>query len=196
MFMQDILQSAFDPEAFRRQAHALVDQLADHLARAQSGEGERVIAYRDPDAQLAYWQADFEKPPAEDPLPLLEEVLQGSVHLHHPRYMGHQVAPPLPLTALTGLLTGLLNNGMALYEMGQVSTAMERVVTDWLARKIGFTAEASGFLTRAVRWLRSRPCWRPGRPKPPATCGSMARPTGWRCWFPNRRTTAWTGPCG
>jgi len=147
MLMQDILQSAFDPEAFRRQAHALVDQLADHLVRAQSGAGERVIAYRDPDAQLAYWQADFEKPPAEDPLPMLEAVLQQSIHLHHPRYMGHQVAPPLPLTALTGLLTSLLNNGMALYEMGQVSTAMERIVTDWLARKIGFTAEASGFLT-------------------------------------------------
>jgi L-2,4-diaminobutyrate decarboxylase len=145
--MQDILQSAFDPEAFRRQGHALVDQLADHLARVQSGEGERVIAYRDPNEQLAYWQADFEKPPAEDPLPLLEDVLQGSIHLHHPRYMGHQVAPPLPLAALTALFTGLLNNGMALYEMGQVSTAMERVVTDWLARKIGFTAEASGFLT-------------------------------------------------
>ncbi len=147
MLMQDILQSAFDPEAFRRQAHALVDQLADHLARVQSGAPERVIAYQDPHAQLAYWQADFEKPPAEDPLPMLEAVLQGSIHLHHPRYMGHQVAPPLPLTALTGLLTGLLNNGMALYEMGQASTAMERVVTDWLARKIGFTAEASGFLT-------------------------------------------------
>ncbi|MBD0256147.1 MAG: pyridoxal-dependent decarboxylase, partial [Cytophagales bacterium] len=145
--MQDILQSAFDPEAFRRQGHALVDQLADHLARVQSGAGERVIAYRDPEAQLTYWQADFEKPPAEDPLPLLDDILQRSIHLHHPRYMGHQVAPPLPLTALTGLLTGLLNNGMALYEMGQASTAMERVVTDWLARKIGFTAEASGFLT-------------------------------------------------
>jgi L-2,4-diaminobutyrate decarboxylase len=61
--------------------------------------------------------------------------------------MGHQVAPPLPLAALTGLLTGLLNNGMALYEMGQVSTALERIVTDWLASKIGFGSEASGFLT-------------------------------------------------
>ncbi len=145
--MQDTLQSAFDPEAFRRQGHALVDKLADHLARTQGGETERVTDYEDPAAQLAYWQADFGQPPAADPLPLLEDVLARSIHLHHPRYMGHQVAPPLPLTALTGLLTGLLNNGMALYEMGQVSTALERVVTDWLARKIGFAAEASGFLT-------------------------------------------------
>jgi L-2,4-diaminobutyrate decarboxylase len=36
---------------------------------------------------------------------------------------------------------------MALYEMGQVSTALERVVTDWLAGKIGFSGDASGFLT-------------------------------------------------
>jgi L-2,4-diaminobutyrate decarboxylase len=145
--MEDLLGRAFDPEAFRRLGHALVDKLADHLANVRGADAGRVIDYRDPDAQLAYWQADFERPPAADPLPLLEDVLARSIHLHHPRYMGHQVAPPLPLAALTGLLTGLLNNGMALYEMGQVSTALERIVTDWLARRIGFTAEASGFLT-------------------------------------------------
>ncbi|CAA9283972.1 MAG: L-2,4-diaminobutyrate decarboxylase [uncultured Cytophagales bacterium] len=145
--MQDLLQSAFDPEAFRRQGHALVDTLAGYLAGAQTGRRETVTDYRHPDEELAYWQADFSRPPAGDPLPLLEDVLERSIHLHHPRYMGHQVAPPLPLAALTGMLTSLLNNGMALYEMGQVSTALERVVTDWLARKLGFPAAASGFLT-------------------------------------------------
>jgi L-2,4-diaminobutyrate decarboxylase len=61
--------------------------------------------------------------------------------------MGHQVSPPLPIAALAGLLTGLLNNGMAVYEMGLVSNPLERILSDLLAEKIGFTSQSSGLLT-------------------------------------------------
>jgi L-2,4-diaminobutyrate decarboxylase len=45
------------------------------------------------------------------------------------------------------LLGGTLNNGMAVYEMGMAPTAMERIVTDWLCRKVGYSERARGFLT-------------------------------------------------
>ncbi len=75
------------------------------------------------------WPADFPQSPAADPPAaigsILASVIAQSNHLHHPRYMGHQVTSPLPLAALTELTSKLLNNAMAVYEMGPVGTAME-----------------------------------------------------------------------
>ncbi|QHV95881.1 pyridoxal phosphate-dependent decarboxylase family protein [Spirosoma endbachense] len=144
--MNDSLLAAYSSETFRHQAHALVDLLADHLDTVGKAE-QAVLPYAEPDEQLAYWKADFQKPANADPLPLLADIVQRSIHLHNPRFMGHQVAPPLPLAALTGLLTGLLNNGMAVYEMGMTANALERIVTQWLARKMNFGNDASGVLT-------------------------------------------------
>jgi L-2,4-diaminobutyrate decarboxylase len=61
--------------------------------------------------------------------------------------MGHQVTPPVPVAALTGILTGILNNGMAVYEMGLVSNPLERILSELLASKIGYDTQASGLLT-------------------------------------------------
>lgn len=140
------LTTAYSPDDFRRQAHALVDLLADHLERTQTGTAP-VLNYAEPDDQLAYWQADFAKPINPDPVPLLANMLQRSIHLHNPAFMGHQVAPPLPLAALVGLLTGMLNQGQAVYEMGMTANALERIVTDWLAQKIRLGTGAGGLLT-------------------------------------------------
>lgn len=140
------LTQAYSPEHFRQEAHQLVDMLADYLSNAQNQALETVIPYRLPEENLEVWQQDFEEGKG-NPLTFFEKVIQQSTHLHHPRYMGHQVSPPLPIAALTGLLTGMLNNGMAVYEMGLVSNPLERILGDLLANKIGFTTHASGLLT-------------------------------------------------
>lgn len=144
--MNTLLTEAYSAEVFRRQGHALIDLLADHLAAAQAGSGP-VLDYQSPEDQLAYWQADFAQPTVADPVPLLADVLKRSIHLHHPQCMGHQVSPPLPLAALTGLLTGMLNQGMAVYEMGMTANALERLVTQWLASQLALGTEAGGLLT-------------------------------------------------
>lgn len=140
------LTAAYSPETFRQQAHALVDLLADHLARAEAGT-HPVLPYTEPDEQLAYWQADFQQPVNPDPLPLLTDMVRRSIHLHHPHFMGHQVAVPLPLAALTGLVTGMLNQGQAVYEMGMTANALERIVTQWLTGRLALGPDAGGLLT-------------------------------------------------
>lgn len=140
------LTDAYSPETFRQQAHALVDLVADYLARAGAGT-DPVLPYVEPDEQLAHWQADFQQPVNPDPLPLLANMVQRSIHLHHPQFMGHQVAVPLPLAALTGLATGMLNQGQAVYEMGMTANALERIVTQWLARRLAMGPDAGGLLT-------------------------------------------------
>ncbi|WP_338875702.1 aminotransferase class I/II-fold pyridoxal phosphate-dependent enzyme [Spirosoma sp. SC4-14] len=144
--MDNLLTAAYSPERFRQQAHTLVDLLADQLNQDERSN-EPVLPYAEPDELLAYWQADFQKPIDGDPLPVLTDIVKRSIHLHNPRYMGHQVAPPLPLAALTGVLTGLLNNGMAVYEMGMTANALERIVTQWMAEKMQLGPQAGGLLT-------------------------------------------------
>jgi L-2,4-diaminobutyrate decarboxylase len=145
-YMTPSLQAAFDPETFRQQGHQLIDLLANHLQQAESGENP-VLNYDQPDDQLAFWQHDFTQPSNPDPLPLFADILSRSIHLHNPRFMGHQVAVPLPLAALTGLLTGMLNQGQAVYEMGMTANALEQIVTQWLAQKLNSGPEAGGILT-------------------------------------------------
>lgn len=140
------LKAAYDPERLRREGHQIVDLLADYLAGLD--RGAPVLPQRTPDEQLARWPGAFPaQPQPEALLPLLSQVLRDSHHLHHPRYVGHQVTAPVPLLALLEAVAALLNNGMAVYEMGPVATAMERQVLRYLAAQLGFGGGADGFLT-------------------------------------------------
>lgn len=146
METRDILQRAYDPEQFRRQGHALIDQMADLLAEQTSGE-QPAIRYQTPEDSYATWQKDVQNAPHPDPLDLLRQTLQKGVQLHNPNYMGHQISPPVPVTALAGLVNDWMNNGMGVYEMGQVGVTLERLVCRIVARQMGFSETADGFLT-------------------------------------------------
>lgn len=140
------LEQAYDASAFRKLGHQLIDLLADHLEHAQNPGTDALINYRPPADELRFWQEDFAKAPAE-PLDFFRKVLDHSIHLHHPHYIGHQVSVPAPINALAGMVSDLLSNGTGVYEMGMSSNALERVVTDFTAQKIGYDKTASGFLT-------------------------------------------------
>jgi len=138
--------SPYDPNTFRDQGHRLIDRLADYLAQATSGDPVLpVLPHTDPNAMLAQWPCDFDRPISFETL--TERVLAGSNHLHHPRYMGHQVTSPLPLGALCELIDGLLNNANAVYEMGPVVTAIERNLSRWLGARLGWSEGCDGFFT-------------------------------------------------
>lgn len=136
----------YDPEAFRRDGHAVVDQLADYLATTGSAEGP-VLARRSPREVLASWPADFGAKPGASLVDLLPRVLDESHHLHHPRYIGHQVSAPIGTAALAELVGALLNNGTAEFDMGPVSNAMEARLLDWLGGLLGFSAPVEGVFT-------------------------------------------------
>ena len=126
---------------FRDRAHALVDVLADHLERCAAGEGP-AIPYRAPEEAYAYWR-DFAGTPDE----MLAAALAQSTAVHHPGYVGHQVAVPLPEAMLASWVSDVLNNGSAVYEMGMAANAIERRVTEELCAAFGLPAGASGIFT-------------------------------------------------
>jgi L-2,4-diaminobutyrate decarboxylase len=145
--MADLLQQAFDSEIFRQQGHQLVDQLADYLQQVLGRPAMPVLPWRDPAELRQEWQKLLADPLPSSFAELSEKLLQQSIHLHHPRCCGHQVAPPAPITALAELSSAFLNNSMAVYEVGPAGTAIEKAVLGWLAQRLGMATGSDGILT-------------------------------------------------
>ena len=137
----------FNPEEFRKEGHTLVDTLSDYLEEALSGKEMPVLPWNEPD-QLAE-SFSFESGNGEKELlnTFIRRILDNSIHIHHPHYIGHQVTSPLPATVLVQFCTTLLNNGAAIYEMGPVNMAMERNVIKKFGSLIGFPSSFDGIFT-------------------------------------------------
>src|SRR5262252_34613 len=125
----------------------LIKLLASYLQQANAG-ALPVLPYVDPQTMLHRWNLPI---PASgkgvgDAFNLLKRTLAESNHLHHPHYMGHQVSAPLPLAAACDLVSALLNNSTAVYEMSQVATVMEAHLVRWIAGLAGFDAGRAGGL--------------------------------------------------
>ena len=139
------MTTGYDANDFRRQGHALVDELADHLARIGDPGAEAVVPWKEPAEQIEAWENEFRG--GADPVALFTRVIAESTHLHHPGFVGHQVTAPLPVTALASFVSGFLNNGSAVYEMGPVSSGMERVLARFLTRRLGYGPDADAVFT-------------------------------------------------
>lgn len=146
--MKSKLDKAYSIENFREQGHELIDIMANYLEDTRTDRvGALAIPWQHPDEQLNYWKQDFSKPPLDEPLELFKDVIERSVQVHRKRYLGHQTTPTLPATVLSGALISLLNQGMGVYEMGMVGNTLEKILTEDLAQKFGYSSEASGFVT-------------------------------------------------
>lgn len=141
------LSHTYDSEEFRRYGHELIDILADYLRDATSRSDMPVLDYSEPDDLVKEFEFDN---PANRDLPLdgfVRKVVAGMNHLHHPRFVGHQNTPPLTAGIIAQMCTTLLNNGVAVYEMGPASMAAERNVIRYISGLIGFGREADGIFT-------------------------------------------------
>jgi len=137
------IRDAYDAERFRAEGHRLIDAMADQLARWHRREG-LVLPWRDPAEARTYWT---DSTSTFDVVAELSRIAAASTGIVNPRCMGHQVAPPLPAAALAELVSAILNNGMAVYEMGPASVPIELAVIDWMCNTLGMPQGAGGVLT-------------------------------------------------
>ena len=148
--MQDArLDAVLAPEAMRQVGARMVELLCCHLDAMRERVGP-VLPSLDPERVLGEVEAavpELAEPTAERLLELVTRVLQAANKLHHPGFIGHQVAAPIPAAAAVEMVTALLNNGMAVFEMGPMHTACERRVVEFLATCVGFGEQAGGVLT-------------------------------------------------
>jgi L-2,4-diaminobutyrate decarboxylase len=137
----------FNPEDFRKEGHIIVDILADYLNDAFSGRKMAVLPWNEPDRLAEIFSFDSGGGENESPGSFIRRIIDQSIHIHHPHYIGHQVTSPLPVTVLSQFCTTLLNNGAAIYEMGPVNMAMERNVIEKFASLIGYVKGYDGIFT-------------------------------------------------
>lgn len=137
-----LIEKAFNPENFEATAARILPLLSNYLREAH--KGSPVLNWTEPSKML----------------PLVGELIQGRVspevlarrfleltnHIHSPKYMGHQVPPPIPLAALFDFVGSVVNQGAAVYEMGPFSTGVERHLSRILTAKVGYTT-GDGFAT-------------------------------------------------
>jgi L-2,4-diaminobutyrate decarboxylase len=138
------IRDAYDPERFRRDGHRLIDALADQLGQWHARDGA-VLPWQPPEQARVQWAAE---PLAGGELVAdLMRITRASTALANPRCMAHQVPPPLPGAALAELVSAMLNNGMAVAEMGPAAVPIELAVIGWMCGKLGLPAGAGGVLT-------------------------------------------------
>jgi len=68
----------------------------------------------------------------------LKKYLENTQHLHHPHFLGHQVAAPNLGASIADYIHGAINNPMAIYEMGPGAATMEKLMVNWMLSKIGW----------------------------------------------------------
>jgi L-2,4-diaminobutyrate decarboxylase len=137
----------FNSEEFRKEGYKVVDLLSDYLNDALSGYEMPVLPWNDPEKLVdlfSFESGGGEKEPFDS---FLKRIIDQSIHIHHPHYIGHQVTSPLPVTVLTQFCTTLLNNGAAIYEMGPVNMAMEKNVIKRFGEMIGYNTLFDGIFT-------------------------------------------------
>lgn len=139
-----ILQKAYNSSLFTQDGEDTVALISQMLEATLSQSSEKVTQWIAPDEELEFWKNfDTQEYSTKD---FFAKVIERSIHTHHPKYIGHQVAPTAPVSALATLISAQLNNGMAIYEMGQASTAIEKVVIQKFTDAIGWK-NGDGFLT-------------------------------------------------
>ena len=77
----------------------------------------------------------------------LKTYLRHSMHMHHPHYIGHQVAVPHIASGLSDFIHGIIGNPMSIYEMGPAAASVEQAVVDWMLEKVGWSQTGAGVIT-------------------------------------------------
>ena len=130
----------------------------------------------------------------EDITDFIDTYLQHTMHLHDPRYLGHQVAVPHVASAFAEMIHGVANQPMSIYEMSPSGNVLEHEVIDWMVNTIGWP-DGSGTMTHggslanlhcllAARAHLAPDAWKTGNPNnlvilaPDASHYSIARAIG------------------
>lgn len=135
-----------DTAALREAGHALIERMADYLEHVGDGPVSTSLAPR----EIARRFADPMPRAGRSAADVWEEtwahVAGDAIRLHHPMYMGHQVAPALPHAVLADAMVSLLNQSVAVWEMSPTGTFVEAQVVRWLRDALGYPESADGTL--------------------------------------------------
>jgi L-2,4-diaminobutyrate decarboxylase len=138
--------NAYDHKNFEENAEGILKFISGYLKEVCHSNFNSVLPAISPLNMLKEWDGDFSLS-GVDKNELYKKVMDLSQHIHHPNYIGHQVTAPLPLSALFSIITSVLNNSSAVYEMSPVDTILQKRIVEWMCGKIGYDNTSDGVLT-------------------------------------------------
>ena len=135
-----------DTDLFRRQAHELVDWMADYLAKV----GELPVQ---PDAPPGAVLAQIPKTAPEGPEPFerimgdFERViLPGLTHWGHPGFFAYFPANSSPPSVLAEMLTATIGAQCMSWVTSPAATELEQAMMEWLRQMIGLPETFTGVI--------------------------------------------------
>jgi L-2,4-diaminobutyrate decarboxylase len=134
---------AFGSETYIEDHMAIQQVLDRYLNENINVDATKTIKYITPESEYEFW-TNYKPKNSKD---LFETLTARSIKLHNRKFLGHQVSAPMPITGLMSELSAILNNGMAVYEMGAAATAIEKVVIDQFKPYFGYDKNADGIFT-------------------------------------------------
>jgi aromatic-L-amino-acid decarboxylase len=136
-----------DPEAFRAAGHAVVDRLADYLARV---ERHAVFPAVEPGSLAPLFPAA--PPESAEPIEAILEdyarlVEPNVTHWQHPGFLAYFATTASGPGILGEFLTAGIGSNAMLWRTSPVATELETVVVGWLRQALGLPAVFDGLLT-------------------------------------------------
>jgi aromatic-L-amino-acid decarboxylase len=135
-----------DTEAFRRDAHRLVDWIADYLANT---ERYPVLTPFAP----GHVRESLPAHPPESPEPFeavlkdVEEIIApGLTHWNHPGFLAYFASSASGPGILGDILSSAFNINAMLWRTAPSATELEEVVMDWLRQLLGLPPEFMGVI--------------------------------------------------
>ena len=141
------IKAAYNGEFFRENAHKTVDFLADYLNQVGVEEQDEMFSNKTPEEIKNIYDDDFSSGGNKEFLDIIKKIFENISPLHHPKYLGHQVSAPLPTSAISDFIMGLLNNSGVVFEMGKSAVGTEHAIVKWMCKKIGYDENSDGVLT-------------------------------------------------
>jgi len=137
----------------RNLSEIVLDELATYRRASEAGDTQVVLQKEGDELAAQMGLAKWIRGGglnADNVQAFLAPYLENSQHMHHPGFIGHQVAVPHEGAAIADMIHGIINNPMAVYEMGPTASVIERVVVNWMLEKAGwFTGAIDGFTPSA-----------------------------------------------
>src|SRR4030081_2190955 len=134
------------PEEFRKFGHRVVDWIADYRSKVSELPVMARVAPGEVKGRLPSDPPDHPEPFEQIFRDLDEIVLPGLSHWQHPRFFGYFPANAMLASVLGDYLsTGLGVLGLS-WQSSPALTELEEVVTDWMRRMMGLSAEWSGVI--------------------------------------------------
>lgn len=136
-----------DPEDFRAAAHAVVDAMADYLARI---EERPVLPAIEPGSLRPAFPATA--PEAPEPLGAIladveRIVVPNATHWQHPGFLAYFATTASAPGVLGEMWTAVLGQNPMLWRTSPIGTELEQVVVGWLRAALGLPSGFDGLVT-------------------------------------------------